>query len=53
MNREFSYPSIIQDSGGRIHVAYTYFRQRIKYLRFDSALESGSQSLPEGDRGSR
>lgn len=33
MNREYSYPSIIQGSDGRIHVAYTYFRQRIKYLR--------------------
>ena len=33
MNREYSYPSIIQSRDGRIHVAYTYFRQRIKYLR--------------------
>ncbi|MDV8023600.1 sialidase family protein [Rhodococcus sp. IEGM 1330] len=31
-NREFSYPSIIEDAQGRIHIAYTYFRQAIKYV---------------------
>lgn len=37
MNREYSYPSIIQGIDGRIHEIYTYFRQRIKYLSFDPA----------------
>lgn len=31
-NREFSYPSVVQSADGRLHVAYTYFRQRIKYV---------------------
>jgi predicted neuraminidase len=33
LNREFSYPSIKQGSEGNIHIAYTYFRQAIKYVR--------------------
>ena len=32
-NREFSYPSIKQTPDGDIHIAFTYFRQRIKYVR--------------------
>jgi predicted neuraminidase len=32
-NREFSYPSIKQTPDGDIHTAFTYFRQRIKYVR--------------------
>ncbi len=33
LNRELSYPSIIEDRDGKIHVAFTYFRQAIKYVR--------------------
>ena len=33
LNREYSYPSIKQTADGVIHVAYTYFRQKIKYVR--------------------
>lgn len=33
LNREFSYPSIKQSSDGTLHIAYTYFRQAIKYVR--------------------
>ncbi|ACP23169.1 putative glycosyl hydrolase protein (plasmid) [Sinorhizobium fredii NGR234] len=41
LNREFSYPSIVEDAEGRLHVAYTYFRRAIKYVRLDpSWLES-------------
>ncbi len=32
LNREFSYPSITQSADGKLHIAYTYFRQRIKYV---------------------
>jgi len=32
LNREFSYPSIAQGQNGDIHIAYTYFRQAIKYV---------------------
>lgn len=33
LNREFSYPSIKQGPGGALHIAFTYFRQAIKYVR--------------------
>ena len=36
-NRELSYPSIKQTDDGVIHVAYTHFRQAIKYVRFDES----------------
>lgn len=35
INREFSYPSIIQTKDGNLNVSYTYFRQAIKYARID------------------
>ncbi|MGI4954897.1 MAG: sialidase family protein, partial [Janthinobacterium lividum] len=33
LNREYSYPSIAQTADGALHVAYTYFRRAIKYVR--------------------
>ncbi|MBV9785180.1 MAG: exo-alpha-sialidase [Acidisphaera sp.] len=33
LNREYSYPSIRQGPDGALHIAYTYFRQAIKYVR--------------------
>ena len=33
LNREFSYPSILASPDGAIHVAFTYFRRAIKYIR--------------------
>ncbi len=36
-NRELSYPSITQTDDGQLHVAFTYFRQAIKYLRLSPA----------------
>ncbi len=33
-NREFSYPSIKQASNGDLLLTFTYFRQKIAYLRF-------------------
>jgi predicted neuraminidase len=45
LNREYSYPSIKQTADGYIHIAYTRFRQRIKYVRIkeDWILEAGSR----------
>ncbi|MBB4931123.1 putative neuraminidase [Lipingzhangella halophila] len=31
-NRELSYPSITQTADGGLHIAFTYFRQAIKYI---------------------
>lgn len=33
LNREYSYPSIKQGSEGNLHIAFTYFRQTIKYVQ--------------------
>ncbi len=33
LNREYSYPSIKQGPHGALHIAFTYFRQAIKYVR--------------------
>lgn len=33
LNREYSYPSIKQGPDGTLHIAFTYFRQAIKYVR--------------------
>lgn len=33
LNREFSYPSIKQTPDGQLNIAYTFHRQRIKYVR--------------------
>lgn len=33
LNRELSYPSIVVGEDGVIHVAFTFWRQRIKYVR--------------------
>lgn len=41
LNREYSYPSVIQGPDGAIHAAYTYFRQRIKYIRVSEAWIAG------------
>ncbi|MDI3439855.1 exo-alpha-sialidase [Erwinia sp. V90_4] len=37
LNREFSYPSIKQGIHGELHIAYTYFRQAIKYVRVEES----------------
>ncbi len=44
LNREFSYPSIKQGSDGALHIAFTYFRQAIKYVRVrEDWIRSGEQ----------
>jgi len=39
LNREFSYPSIVEGPDGTLHVAYTYFRRAIKYVRIPAGRE--------------
>jgi len=34
---EFSYPALLQDDDGYIHLAYTWRRQGIRYMRFNEA----------------
>jgi predicted neuraminidase len=34
---EYSYPSVIQDSTGLIHITYTYQRQSVKYVVVDAS----------------
>ncbi|CDM59658.1 MULTISPECIES: sialidase family protein [Rhizobium] len=36
VNREFSYPSIVQGADGAVHIAYTYYRRTIKYVRLSA-----------------
>ncbi|MBD9449544.1 exo-alpha-sialidase [Rhizobium sp. RHZ01] len=36
VNREFSYPSIVQGPDGAVHIAYTYYRRAIKYVRLSA-----------------
>jgi predicted neuraminidase len=44
LNREFSYPSIRQTPDGQLHIAYTYWRQAIKYVRVAEDWVRGSAS---------
>ena len=34
---EFSYPAIIQTSGGLVHISYTWRRQRVRHVVVDPA----------------
>lgn len=34
---EYSYPAVIQDAEGRVHITYTYNRKRVKYVQLDAA----------------
>ncbi|AXJ10195.1 exo-alpha-sialidase [Arthrobacter sp. PM3] len=49
LNREYSYPSIHQGPDGALNIAYTYFRQAIKYVRVDPQWAYGGTSTPGGD----
>ena len=37
-NDEFSYPALLQDDAGRVHLAYTWKRQTIKHMVLSSAV---------------
>ena len=41
VNRELSYPSIKQGADGALHIAYTHFRQTIRYVRVAEAWVKG------------
>ncbi|WP_223987093.1 exo-alpha-sialidase [Arthrobacter sp. NicSoilB8] len=49
LNREYSYPSIHQGPDGALNIAYTYFRQAIKYVRVDPQWTYEGTSTPGGD----
>lgn len=36
LNKEYSYPSLLAGPDGALHVAYTYHRRAIKYVRIDT-----------------
>jgi predicted neuraminidase len=43
-NKELSYPYILEGDGGELHVAYTYFRRAIKYVRLPAGWIDGENS---------
>ena len=45
--REFSYPSLIEDPRGRVHLTYTWKRERIKHVEFTAVwLDEKSGGAP-------
>ena len=46
---EFSYPAIIQSTDGKVHITYTWKRQRIKHLVLDPAKLVQGKTLGKGD----
>jgi predicted neuraminidase len=49
LNREYSYPSVHQGPDGALNIAYTYFRQAIKYVRVDPQWAYEGSTTPGGD----
>lgn len=51
-NEDYSYPSVLEDSNGKIDVAYTYCRETIKVVRFDKEwIKNGdTRGMFRGDR---
>ncbi|MDQ0618341.1 sialidase family protein [Arthrobacter globiformis] len=48
LNREYSYPSIHQGPDGALNIAYTYFRQAIKFVRVDPQWAYEGSQTPGG-----
>ena len=46
LNREFSYPSVLQGPDGDLHIAYTYHRQAIKYVHLPAESSTASAGSP-------
>ena len=53
LNREYSYPSIHQGPDGALNIAYTYFRQAIKFVRVDPQWAYEGTTTPRRGRMSR
>jgi predicted neuraminidase len=49
LNREYSYPSIHQSPDGALNIAYTYFRQAIKYVRVAPEWAYQGNTTPGGE----
>jgi predicted neuraminidase len=49
LNREYSYPSIHQSPDGALNIAYTYFRQAIKYVRVAPEWAYEGNTTPGGE----
>lgn len=49
LNREYSYPSIHQGPDGALNIAYTYFRQAIKFVRVNPQWAYEGTTTPGGD----
>jgi predicted neuraminidase len=45
---EYSYPAVIQANDGRVHVTYTWKRQRIKHAVLDPA-RFELRAMPDGE----
>jgi len=43
-NQELSYPYILEGEDGELHVAYTYFRRAIKYVRLPAGWIDGEEA---------
>ncbi len=43
-NKELSYPYLLEGEGGDLHLAYTYFRRAIKYVRLPAGWIDGENS---------
>lgn len=45
-NKEMSYPWLLADAGGTLHLAYTYHRRAIKYVRLAPGWDSADARRP-------
>ncbi|SMQ69123.1 Predicted neuraminidase (sialidase) [Devosia lucknowensis] len=43
-NKELSYPYLLEGEGGELHLAYTYFRRAIKYVRLPAGWIDGDKA---------
>lgn len=44
---QYSYPAVIQSSDGMVHIAYTWRRQKIKYVKVDPSKLKGKEIIDE------